>query len=382
MPSFENMQKHYSSTIIGEQFKESADMVMNETFANSTTYRKGKLYNCYMSEIYKDNEPVELEFRFLKIKTYTIEKDQVEYMIQFRPGINPEIIFDDSSDQKHRLGYYIDIQDDNTKLIEKWIIVGKDKGDFDRYNVLKCNWLFEWLDKDKKYRKCLGCVRDRNNYNSGIWNDGFVTSIENQTSFIVPTNDFIRELDYGKRFMITDNTIHPKTYEITKAMDTFPLGISKFILSQTHYNEHTDFCGVDEEFFNDSNIHMICNFIESSIKPTKSDIEISEEITNSSLTWKLSKVNNKLHVNGQPQIIKAIPNIENINENCKWHILIDNEDYTDRLSELSSYFDISIDKNMFTIAAINKDLIKYIVTIKIYDEYKTYYDFVEMEVVA
>ena len=47
--------------------------------------------------------------KIVKTKTYTIEKDQVEYWVQFRPGVNPEIMFDTSKDRKHRLGYYIDI---------------------------------------------------------------------------------------------------------------------------------------------------------------------------------------------------------------------------------------------------------------------------------
>jgi len=368
MPSFEDMRKHQSSTIIGEQLKEMSNMVMNEVFSNSTSYRKGMIYDCDMKEIQ------EMEFRFLKTKTYTIEKDAVEYMVQFRPGVNPEVDFDSSDDQKHRLGFYIDILDENTKLVEKWLIVGKDNSEFDKYNVLKCNWWFEWLDENRAYRKCLGCVRDRNSYNSGVWSDGFVTSIENQTAFFVPTNDITRGIDYGLRFMITDNHIHPKTYEITKIMDTFPLGATKIVLSQSHYNEHTDFCGVDKEFFSDENVHMICDFYKSNIKPISPD-------TSNSTSWILSKVNDKLYVNGQPQVIQAIPS-EETTETCEWHIFVDGEEYTNKLEELYDYLDISIDEenHTCTIAAINKDLAKYIISIKIYDDAKTYYDFVEMEV--
>lgn len=369
MLSFEDMKKQYSSTVIGEQLKEMANMVMNETFSNSTSYRKGMVYDCNMSEIQ------ELEFRFIKTKTYTIDKDQVEYWVQFRPGVNPEIDFDTSKDQKHRLGYYVDILDENTKVFEKWLIVGKDNSEFDRYNVLKCNWWFEWLDVNRVYHKCLGCVRDRNSYNSGVWSDGFTTSTENQTSFFVPTNEETRGIDYGMRFMITDNPQHPKVYEITKMMDTFPLGATKIVLSQGHYNEHTDLCGVDEEFFGDEDMHMICDFYKSSIKP------ISPTEPTTPTTWKLSEVNDKLYVHGQPQVIHAIPSTETTST-CEWHIFVDGEDYTNKLTELYDYLDISIDteNHTLTIAAINKDLAKYIISVKIYDYAKTYYDFVEMEV--
>lgn len=369
MPSFEDMKQRYSPTVIGEQLKEMSNMVMNETFSNSTSYRKGMIYDCCMEEIQ------EIEFKFLKTKTYTIEKDAVEYMVQFRPGVNPEIDFDNSNDQKHRLGFYIDILDENTKMVEKWLIVGKDNSEFDKYNVLKCNWWFEWLDVNRVYHKCLGCVRDRNSYNSGVWSDGYTTSVENQTAFFVPTNDITRGIDYGMRFMITDNQLHPKTYEITKVMDTFPLGATKIVLSQSHFNEHTDLCGVDEEFFGDKETHMICDFYKSNIKP------VSPTDPPKSTTWTLSEVNEKLYVHGSPQIIQAIPS-EETTGTCEWHIFIDGEDYTDKLTDLVDYLDISFDdvNHTCTIAAINKDLAKYIISIKIYDLDRSYYDFVEMEV--
>lgn len=185
MPSFEDMKKQYSSTVIGEQLKDVANMVMNETFSNSTSYRKGMIYDCNMVEIQ------EMEFRFVKTKTYTVEKDQVEYWVQFRPGVNPEIDFDKSEDQKHRLGYYVDVLDENTKIYEKWLIVGKDNSEFDRYNVLKCNWWFEWLDENRVYRKCLGCVRDRNSYNSGRY-----------MPFLIEILKIISEKEIGKAEML------------------------------------------------------------------------------------------------------------------------------------------------------------------------------------
>lgn len=145
MPTFEDMQKMYSSTNnVGEQIKEMSNMIMNETFSNSTGYRKGMIYDCYGSPI------EELEFKFLKTQTYTIAKDQVEYYVQFRPGVNPEIDYDKTEDQAHRLGYYIDIKDENSKLIEKWLILGKNNAEFDKYLVLKCNRVLEWIDEDRK----------------------------------------------------------------------------------------------------------------------------------------------------------------------------------------------------------------------------------------
>lgn len=194
--------------------------------------------------------------------------------------------------------------------------------------------------------------------------------------FIVPTNNEIMALDYGKRFMITDNTIHPKVYEITKMMDTFPVGMTKVVLKQCHYNEHIDLCGSDVDFFGDEDIHMICNYYESTLRPSPNKLF-------SPISWTLSDVNDKLYVHGQPQVIRAIPSeYLNTGESCEWHILLDGEDYTKKLEELKDYLEVNIDtqNNTCTIAAINKDLVNYIVTVKVYDNDKSYYDFVDMEV--
>lgn len=404
MPSFEDMKKRYPSGFagtLGQQIKEMSNMVFDETFSNNTTYRKGMIYDKNMNEL------EEMEFKFIKTKTFTVDKDLVEYWVQFKTGINPEIMFDKSEDQRHRMGYYIDVWDDNSKEIKKWLIVSKDQSEFDRYLVLECNWLFEWLDHDRVYHKCLGCLRNQNSYNSGIWASDFSTQVEDQMKFIVPANDETKTIDYNIRFMLSDNDLIPKTYEISKVLDTFPIGTIQCTLAQTLYNKHTDFCGKDFDYFGDNSIHRVCDFYQSSIKPDK-DISTGEvpQTTN----WKLFGSNEELYVYGYPQVITAIPEKETTLK-VKWKLFIDNEDviskldndYTDDMTEtfidnylkykngeaesyyLQDYFDINLDEenNTFTIAAINNDMVNYITKIAIYDEKTSkLYDFVEMEVVA
>ena len=404
MPSFEDMKKRNPSGFdgtLGQQIKKMSNMVFDETFSNNTTYRKGMIYDQNMNEL------EEMEFKFIKTKTFTVDKDLVEYWVQFKTGINPEIMFDKSEDQRHRMGYYIDVWDDNSKEIKKWLIVSKDQSEFDRYLVLECNWLFEWLDHDRVYHKCLGCLRNQNSYNSGIWASDFSTQVEDQMKFIVPANDETKTIDYNIRFMLSDNDLIPKTYEISKVLDTFPIGTIQCTLAQTLYNKHTDFCGKDFDYFGDNSIHRVCDFYQSSIKPDK-DISTGEvpQTTN----WKLFGSNEELYVYGYPQVITAIPEKETTLK-VKWKLFIDNEDviskldndYTDDMTEtfidnylkykngeaesyyLQDYFDINLDEenNTFTIAAINNDMVNYITKIAIYDEKTSkLYDFVEMEVVA
>lgn len=400
MPTFEDMKRHYPSNPLGHQIKEISNMVFDETFSNNTTYRIGKIYDQSMKEILdKNNNPIKLEFKFIKTKTFTIDKDLVEYWVQFKTGVNPEIDYDTSEDQRHRLGYYIDIWNDNTKEINKWLIVGKDESEFDRYNVLECNWLFEWIDHKRNYHKCLGCLRNQNSYNSGIWTSDFTTTVEDQMKFIVPANDETKTIDYNIRFMLSDNDIIPKTYEISKVLDTFPLGTIQCTLAQCHYDEQIDLCGRNFNYFGDNNIHRVCDF-KTSIKPSN-DIDVSE-------MWSLTGSNDKLYVYGYPQVITAIPENENTNIVYKWKIFIDDKDIIFELDDeytgdkndtlidnyyaykngysdtyyLQDYLSIAIDNNNFTIAAINNDLVNYIIKIAIFDENDNMFDFVEMEVVA
>lgn len=388
MLSFEDMKNHIApqKTNIGNMLKQQSNFILNDIFTNTSTYRRGMLYDSELNEI------KELDFHFEKTNIYAITGDQVDYMVSFRPNVNPEIDYDKSLDQKHRLGYYLDILDENTNLVEKWLIVGKDSGIINRYNVLKCNWNFEWIDENRNYHTALGCVRDRSSYTSGIWSSDFSTTLKNETGFIVPCNKDTITINYGIRFMISDNELYPKTYQTTKLTDTYPLGIIKAVVSQSHYNEHTDICKVmDIGDGRGEVMHMLCDYNLSSIPPinkndkkpnTNVDIDISKEPK-----WSLTEVNDILYVNGQSQTIKAISDIETTEE-CEWHLFIDNEDYSECIydihSELEPYFEIALNdkKDEISIKAINDVMINYIVKIAVYNKSKTYYDYVEMVVKA
>lgn len=365
---------------LGEIKKNQSDMLMEVTFDRDPTYKKGMLYNANL-------EPIEIvEFKFQKAQVYTINKDQVEYFVQFRTGFHPEKMLNTGNkkyrlyeDDKERISFYLDITDDDGDVY-KWLIVGRNNDNaFVRYNALQCNWVFEWMI-DRQYYSCLGVVRSRNNYNSGVWSDGFTTSVENQTQFFVPTNDITRTIDYDVRFMITDNPLHPKTYEISKVEDTFPLGLLKLTLVQDHYNSHTDVCTVLDNDENtpielkDGKVHMICNYYKSGLPPI-----VNEEKEESK--WYLSTVGKKLYINSTAQVIYAL-NDDNSNDfDNIWNIELDNVSYT--FDDLENYFEFVKDEsnNSLIVKAINKVVAGYILKISIGSKTGDFYDFVEMEVV-
>ena len=224
--------------------------------------------------------------------------------------------------------------------------------------------------------------------------------------FIVPENDETKTIDYNIRFMLSDNDVIPKTYEISKVLDTFPIGTIQCTLAQTLYNKHTDFCGRDFEYFGDNNIHRVCDFYKSNIQPDK---DTSTGEVPQFTKWTLSGSNEKLYVYGYPQIVTAIPENKDVTVTYNWKIFIDNEDIISKLDNeytgdaadtfisdylkykngeaesyyLKDYFDILIndEKHTFTIKAINKNMVNYIIKIAIYDDKGNRFDAKEMEVV-
>lgn len=387
--SYKNYLSSHGNSV-GQIKKNQSDFIMDQTFDRDPAYKQGMLYNANL-------EPIEMvDFKFQKAQVYTINKDQVEYFIQFRPGYHPEKKHNTANktyrlynDEKERISFYLDIPDDNGDVY-KWLLVGRNNDNaFVRYNVLQCNWTFEWMI-DRQYYNCLGVVRSRNNYNSGVWSDGYTTSVENQTQFFVPTNNVTRTVDYDVRFMITDNPIHPKTYEVSKVEDTFPLGLLKITLVQDHFNVHTDVCKILDGELNtpdelrDGKVHMICNYIKSGLPPVVNrDDAVIDIPTDVSAEWYLSDVGEKLYINSTMQTIYALSNNDTAYFDDTWNVYLDNTLYDWENGDLDGYFECNknIDDHSFSIKAINKDLAGYIVKISIGSKASDYYDFVEMEVV-
>lgn len=218
---------------LGQHMRQQSDLLMDKTFSRDAGYKVCNLYDRNMNLLEKG---VEVKYQFAQ--KYTLNKDQVEYFIQFRPGYFPEkkYINDDGIE---RLGFYIEIPNELDEY-EFWLIIGRnDALSFKRYNILKCNWTIKYRVNNVVY-SALSVLRSRNNYNSGVWSDGFATTVENQIQFLVPTNSDTNLIDYDMRFMITDNPIHPIVYEVTKVEDCLPLGTKKVTLKQTLYDPSKD----------------------------------------------------------------------------------------------------------------------------------------------
>lgn len=329
---------------LGQYMRKQSDLLMDRSFSRDVGYKICKLYDRNMNLL---EDKVEVKFQFAQ--KYTLHKDQVEYLLQFRPGYFPEKKYKDT-DNIERFGFYIEIPDDESGENEFWLIVGRnDTVSFKRYNILKCNWTIKYRIGDKIY-STLSVLRSRNNYNSGVWSDGFATTVENQIQFLVPTNSHTNLIDYDLRFMISDNPIHPIVYEVTKVEDCLPFGTKKITLKQTLYDPEMD------------NIaDKICDY-NTLIIPE--DVELSNPNT---LEIICSGASHSLSIGGNARTLTVLYNNEPIDGSLvNWRFNFQNVDYS--LDTISEVFNVTADNNVLKISVPdNRKLAGNILLVEAYD---------------
>lgn len=188
--------------------------------------------------------------------------------------------------------------------------------------------MFKWV-KNKQIYSCLGIIRNRNNYNSGVWSDGFFTSVDNQSQFIIPTTPITETIDYNDRFMLSDSMIRPLVFEVSKLEDTFPCGVTKVTLKQDHFNKVTD------------NVKLkICDYYDSPVIPQEPEIE--------DIVLSCSGTNRALRVGGSKRTISVASDIKD--KSVIWSYEFNGNKLS--VEELSNDFEISEGKNTLSIKAL------------------------------
>lgn len=348
----------YNNSTARKVFVDS-NTIMDATFDRDVNFKRGALYD--VNGTFLEN----VDFKYQYHAAYTISKDNVEFYAQFRPYYHPDVKYK-AADGALRLGFYLDVPND-LDTVEKWLICGRnDTITFTRYNILKCNWTFNWIVDGTIYQ-CLGCLRNRNNYNSGIWSNGFTTTVENESQMILPSNAATQTIDYDMRFMISDNRVHPKVYSVSKIEDTFPLGVVKITLVQAHFDAALD--NVDLQ---------VCNYYDSKVSPEAPGTHVSKN-AKLSCTGK-DKV---LHRGGSARTVSAVITQGDavLDVVPDWHFILNGVEKT--VAQLTGYtIAFSLDQKSFAIKVAfevpNGDVLK----VEVGSKTGEYYDSIEMEVKA
>lgn len=311
--------------------RNESDIVINQTFTADAAYKK--VY------ILTQNGWKFEDAKYQIHTTPSILKDAVDYYLQFRPKIHYPIgsyvfIPDDTDFDINLSGSELDnpFSLPDNRITQLWFIVGRDDAlSYVRYNVLKCNWNFKWLYKHNLY-SCWGANRSASSYTSGKWTDEYSSALDNLTSAWIPDTYYTygnniyelglsdtRTIMHEQRFMLTNNILDPKVYQVTKVVDLNPSGIIKLSIKQDELNEKRDNIKLKIcDYYNDSGESNV-SFVKDDSMPVVENPEIKWMQLNSEgeLDEVLDDILKYLHI-GQSSYFECIPS--NVESHLNWNI--------------------------------------------------------------
>ena len=282
--SFSDYGKVCMYSTQGRAHKGKSDMIMDATWMRDIQAQTAYIYDYYhdlrsdekfkLDDLHPDSDEFKtpLDIKFIRHSKQTYDKDQVTFWLEMRPGQECNLDYYDDVlgnryDALFPIGCFVDIIHDDKKY-HKWLIVDKanwNGNQFPTFEILKCDKLFQWIHDGKKYQ-CAGVLRSQNSYNSGIWNDYRITTVEDQQKFAVPMTRETETLFYNHR-MIIDAKVEaePRVWLISKINRISPNGICRITLTQDTFDQHADYIERDD----DGNIiGMWANYNSSVIEPT------------------------------------------------------------------------------------------------------------------
>ena len=350
--------KTNNAKTIGQIYKEQSDWAMEETFWNDPQSKVAYIYDYWHDDqpdikdhmTYENTTKTRIDIKFI-VKSYqSMDKDQVDYYIQFKPSEKFEFTEDDElyyyeKDFHKRygadfpIGLMIDIPDDRG-IYHKWLICRDEPANqFPKFLVLPLNYHLYWIeqDGDKRYKRNMWCaIRMQSSYTSGSYVDKVFSRPDNQTKLWFSMNSITEKFWYSDddtknmRLIVSALIKTPITWRITKCENAQPLGIQKLTLYQDRFNDHTDYVDMETG-------EMYANYFDSEITPTDPSTPTP---TPSSITAKISASTSTIKVGGSYKSLTV--NLYNdSNEDItteysdatiSWSCSIDDEDWTDKVT--------------------------------------------------
>lgn len=369
---------HYGKSS-GEAKKIQSDMIMEQTWDRDLQSCKAYIYDFYHDdestlntkmEPFRSTLKVPIDIKFI-INSYNSDgKDQVSYHLQFRPSQEcPLDYFRENYELKYGvefpIGLYIDIPDAKN-IYRRWLIVDKANSynqQFATWSILPCDYRFCWIYKNKRY-KMWGVSRSQSSYNSGVWTDYKVETVENQRKFWLPFNEHSSTLFYNQRMIVSAPTAEPITWRITKVENAAPLGVNKLTLAQDKFDQHKDYIEKDE-FGNV--VAMWADYFSSEMEPEVPEKKI-ESTTHGVISY--SGIRPQIKIGGNARIYTInyydIYDTPIEHETGQWSFAIEGAESIDSLLSITyPTIDSSLNSNQIKLQFLGSDdYIGSILTIK------------------
>ena len=370
MPSLQTARrvanaKNNGAKTIGQIYKEQSDWAMEQTFENDIATKTCYIYDHFHDDFFTDEHGItrslaegmtyentnktKIDAKFI-VKSYqSMDKDQVEYYLMFRPS--QPVRFNEGDDLYYYetdfrkrygatfpIGLFVDVPDDRG-IYHKWIVCRNEPANqFPKYLILPVNYELTWIEKsnDKRIKRRMWCcLRQQNSYTIGIYTDRYFTHTDNQDKILLPMNSITEKFWYtsedskNMRVVVSALTEHPTVWTVTKVENSMPLGIQKLTIYTAFWNEHTDYVNLETG-------EMYADYFDSEIVPTDPDTKptpspvtnILATITSSASTIKVGgsyrTLNIKLSNDSGEDITDTFGDSKS---NFEWHFEIDDEEY-------------------------------------------------------
>ena len=330
-------------SFMGETMRNQSDAVVDATWMNSVSARRVqvKWLDRGLPPAYASADAFEepLDAHFELKSAYSVSSGESPYYLTFRPGElarHPEI----------KIGAYVSIP--NVDNVPEWwmIVFIEDDNELNKLYIMKCNWIFKWVVDGKIYSH-LGILRNGSSTREADENS-YTTMVNGNGVMWMATNDDTLTLKHGQRLLISDKgRMPPLCYSISNIIDTRPIGLTKFVLTQGTYDPVHDNAEL-----------MLANYYESNVEPEESNPN-AETIGTATITYNGTKPTVK--VGGSFKVFTASFSDENVSVD-KWLVSDENGDIS---ANTSNYTIEYLEKQMKLKVALNYELIGTVLTIKV-----------------
>lgn len=254
------MFDHYKSRMahrganMSEMLRMQSNMVIEQTWDRDPNYRRVYVVKVSngLPKVTDKHELIDVKFN---VDTYQkAGSDEPAYHLQFRHGA-------EKRNSDIGVGSYVYMADEDGEW-KWWLITMLDeRPQFRQYAINECNWKFGWVSDGKIYYH-LGVLR--NGSATREVDENSYTSVVNGNAIAwMSTNADTQLIDHNQRFLISDyGRQTPLCFGVGNIVDTMPIGITKFVLSQQTFDPTHDNADL-----------MLANYYVGSVEPTEPDIE-------------------------------------------------------------------------------------------------------------
>lgn len=311
--------KNNGAKTLGQIYKEQSDFLMLQTWDSDPQSKVAYIYDYFHDDqpdikdhmTYENTIKTRIDVKFI-VKSYqSMDKDQVEYYIQFRPDEKfnftegDELYYYETDFHKrygadYPIGLFIDIPDDRG-IYHKWLICRDEPANqFPKYLILPLNYRLYWIEQngDKRIKRNMWCaIRQQSSYTSGSYVDKIFSRPDNQTKLWFSMNSITEKFwysdneDKNMRLIVSAPIEQPIVWRITKCENAQPLGIQKLTLYQDRFNDRTDYINLETG-------EMYANYYDSEITPTDPDTPASTPSPETKITALITSTASTIKVAG------------------------------------------------------------------------------------